>query len=365
MLLLLLRVFFLFLVSLVVTSYYGERTATAQIGVDLPVISLWMGAIGVAIVLVALDLLIAEKSIRAIGAIIFGLAGGLLMSVAASIILNLLIQTYAPMWEGTPFHNVLVVLLGVCFCYLSISFVLQTKDDFRLVIPYVQFSKQTKGGRPMLLDTSVIIDGRIADICETRILESELLVPRFILQELQNIADSSDRLKRNRGRCGLDVLNKLQTNHKVDVTIYSDALPDGTESEPVDSKLVQLARKLNGRVITNDYNLNKVAQIHGVDVININDLSNALKPIVLPGESMSVKIIKPGEEAGQGVGYLEDGTMVVVEQARDKIGQTLNIGVTSVLQTSAGRMIFGRIGGVPALGDRERRPRRGQSDRAD
>lgn len=357
MLLLLLRVFFLFIVSLVVTSYYGEETFSARFGVDLPITSVWLGAIGVGIVLVALDLFVAEKSIRAIGALFFGLAVGLLVSYGFSLILDLLIPTYKPMWEGGPFHNMLKVLLGVFFCYLSISFVLQTRDDFRLVIPYVQFSKQTKGGRPMLLDTSVIIDGRIADICETRIIESELLVPKFILQELQNIADSSDRLKRNRGRSGLDMLNRLQTNPKVDIQIHDEPLPEAGENEPVDSKLVQLARKLNGRVITNDYNLNKVAQLNGVDVINLNDLANALKPVVLPGEKMSVKIMKPGEEAGQGVGYLEDGTMVVVEQARDKIGESLDISVTSVLQTSAGRMIFGRAGDAPPL-DRERRSRR-------
>jgi uncharacterized protein YacL len=207
------------------------------------------------------------------------------------------------------------------------------------------------------LDTSVIIDGRIADVCETRILESELIVPRFILQELQNVADSTDRLKRNRGRRGLDMLNKLQTDPKTDVRIWRDEGSSTNEHESVDSRLVQLARKLNGRVFTNDYNLNKVAQLNSVDVININDLANALKPVVLPGEAMTVKVIKPGEEVGQGVGYLEDGTMVVVEQARDKIGQTLNISVTSVLQTSAGRMIFGRMGDAPP-GERERRSRR-------
>jgi len=357
MLLVFLRAFFLFIVGLVVTGYYGERVMDDPFGVSMPVISLWLGAIGVAIVLVALDLLIAEKSIRAIGALVFGLAAGLLMAYGLSLILDLLIRTYKPFEEGSMFHNVLRILLGAYCCYLAISFVLQTKDDVRLVIPYVQFSKETKGGRPIVLDTSVIIDGRIADVCETRIVESELLVPKFILQELQNIADSTDRLKRNRGRRGLDMLNKLQTNPKIDIQIYDSPAPQGSEREPVDSRLVQLARKLNGRVVTNDYNLNKVARLHGVDVVNINDLANALKPVVLPGEAMEVKVIKPGEEVGQGVGYLEDGTMVVVERARDKIGQTLNIAVTSVLQTSAGKMIFGRIEGAPG-DDQDRRSRR-------
>jgi uncharacterized protein YacL len=248
-------------------------------------------------------------------------------------------------------------LLGVAAVFVCVSIVMQTKDDFRFVIPYVEFAKQTKGARPMLLDTSAIIDGRIADICQTRIIESQLVVPRIVLQELQSIADSQDKLRRNRGRRGLDMLNKLQTDPKIDIEISNTPPPEGTEKDPVDTQLVHLARKMNGRVITNDYNLNKVAQLHGVDVINVNDLANALKPVVLPGETMSVKILKPGEEPGQGVGYLEDGTMVVVEQAREKIGETLTINVTSVLQTSAGKMIFGRLEGS-APGDRDRRLRR-------
>jgi uncharacterized protein YacL len=357
MLLLFLRVLFFFVVGLVVTSYYGEPTASQQLGVELPAISLWIGAIGAAIIVVALDLLIPEKSLRSIGALFFGMAVGMLLTYGLSHILDLLVRTYRPLAEDSPFIYVIKVLMGVFFCYLSISFILQTKDDFRFVIPYVEFSKQTKGGRPILLDTSAIIDGRIADICQTRIIESQLIVPRIVLQELQSVADSSDKLKRNRGRRGLDMLNKLQGNQRIDIQISNVMPPEGTEHEPVDLQLVHLARKLSGRVITNDYNLNKVAQLHGVDVININDLANALKPVVLPGEGMSVKIIKAGEEPGQGVGYLEDGTMVVVEQARDRMGEVLTINVTSVLQTSAGKMIFGRIEGAPPA-DRDRKGRR-------
>jgi uncharacterized protein YacL len=189
----------------------------------------------------------------------------------------------------------------------------------------------------------VVIDGRIADIAETRIFESQMIVPRFILKELQAVADSSDRLKRNRGRRGLDVLNTLRENKKFDLQIMDVQVPAVAAIAEIDAKLVALASHLGGRILTNDYNLNKVAQLRGVDVININDLANALKPIVLPGETMSVKIIKPGEEAAQGVGYLEDGTMVVVEQGKDHIGREVTITVTSALQTSAGRMIFGRL----------------------
>jgi uncharacterized protein YacL len=254
-----------------------------------------------------------------------------------------------------PLISAVKLMLGVICCYLTISFILQTKDDIRFVIPYVEFSKQTRGARPLILDTSVIIDGRIADICETRIIDSVLFIPRFVLQELQAIADSADKLKRNRGRRGLDMLNKLQTNDKVEIRISDTRLPSVDEAGDVDQKLVALAKKLDGRVVTNDYNLNKIAQIRGVDVININDLANALKPIVLPGESMHVKIIRPGEEPGQGVGFLEDGTMIVAEQARDYINREITIAVTSVLQTSAGRMIFGRLDPDKTFGHKEPR----------
>jgi len=235
------------------------------------------------------------------------------------------------------------MLLGVSAVFLSVSFVLQTKDDFRFVIPYVEFAKQSKGASPVLLDTSVIIDGRIADIADTRILESQVIVPRFVLTELQAVADSSDKLKRNRGRRGLDILNKLRENKAIDLQVLEVHVASVDEAGGVDAKLVALARHLEGRVVTNDYNLNKIAQLRGVDVININDLANALKPVVLPGEALTVSIMKPGEEPGQGVGYLEDGTMVVTEQGKDYIGRQVTITVTSVLQTSAGRMIFGRL----------------------
>jgi uncharacterized protein YacL len=284
----------------------------------------------------------------------------MVIAYGLGLILDLVIETYAPdlvidrvqrattvpaVVPPSGARSVIVaakLMLGVICCYLAISFILQTKDDIRFVIPYVEFAKQTRGVRPLLLDTSVIIDGRIADICDTRIVDSPLLIPRFVLQELQTIADSSDKLKRNRGRRGLDMLNKLQTNDKVEIKISDARLPSVDEAADVDQKLVELAKKIDGRIVTNDYNLNKIAQLRGVEVININDLANAMKPVLMPGEALTVKIIKPGEQAGQGIGYLEDGTMVVAENSREKINQEVALTVTSVLQTSAGRMIFGR-----------------------
>ncbi|WP_442602699.1 PIN/TRAM domain-containing protein [Paenibacillus sp. KN14-4R] len=190
-----------------------------------------------------------------------------------------------------------------------------------------------------ILDTSVIIDGRISDICKTGFIEGTLVIPEFVLEELQHIADSSDLLKRNRGRRGLDILNKIQKELDVKVLIYEGDFEDVSE---VDSKLVKLAKVLGGKVITNDFNLNKVCELQGVAVLNINDLANAIKPVVLPGEEILVQVIKDGKEHGQGVAYLDDGTMIVVEGGRDFIGMMLEVMVTSVLQTSAGRMIFAK-----------------------
>ena len=235
------------------------------------------------------------------------------------------------------------LLLGSAAVFVCVSFVLQTKDSFRFIVPYVEFSKEIRGARPLLLDTSVIIDGRIVDVAETRILESNVIVPRFVLDELQAIADSADKLKRNRGRRGLDILSKLRHSEALNIQIMDVGGEDVEGETGVDSKLVALAKRVNGRVVTNDYNLNKVAQLRGVTVININDLSNAVKPVMLPGESMSVKIIRPGEEAGQGVGFLDDGTMVVVEGGSSHVEETVALTVTSALQTSAGRMIFGKL----------------------
>src|SRR4051812_17188652 len=194
--------------------------------------------------------------------------------------------------------------------------------------------------RYKILDTSVIIDGRIADICETGFVDGTLVIPQFVLKELQLVADSSDSMKRNRGRRGLDILQKIQKMASVDVMISDIDFPDVRE---VDLKLIELARTLQGKIVTNDFNLNKVAQLRGVDVLNINELANSLKPVVLPGEIMKVFILKEGKEYNQGVAYLDDGTMVVVDNARKMIGKNIDVVVTSVLQTTAGKMIFGRF----------------------
>jgi uncharacterized protein YacL len=296
-----------------------------------------------AVAVVAADLLTPRKKIQTISAIYFGVIVGVILS---DLIRNALEPTMM-LYMNEQVRLAVSGMLMIFVCYLCVSTLLQTKDDFRFIIPYMEFSKEIKGARPLVLDTSVVIDGRIADVAETRVLDQPLVVPRFVLQELQGIADSSDKLRRNRGRRGLDILNRLQKSPGVEVKIHDAEIPELAGIREVDQRLVVLAKHLGGKVVTNDYNLNKIARLQGVDVINLNDLANALKPIVLPGEGLQVKLIKRGEEPGQGVGYLDDGTMVVTEQGAYHLGETVRLTVTSVLQTSAGRMIFGRMDGGP------------------
>jgi uncharacterized protein YacL len=342
MLLSTLRVFFVLIVAAVAMSYM-EAVYQEQV---IPPTAILIIALGVAALTVALDIFIPQKSLLAISGVFFGLVIGLLVAWGATKILDLVIAAYRPGLDQS-LVDTTKVLIGIISCYLAVSFILQTKDDIRFVIPYVEFVKERKGQHPLILDTSVIIDGRIAEILETWATDSPVVIPRFVLHELQAIADSSDKLKRNRGRRGLDIVNKLQSIEKLDMQFHDARMTREEAAEPVDQRLVTLAHQIGGKIVTNDYNLNKVAQIRGVPVININDLANALKPVFLPGESMQVKIIKPGEAPGQGVGYLEDGTMVVVEGGREKINEVVPIIVTSVLQTSAGRMVFGRTEGAP------------------
>ncbi|ATO49539.1 PIN/TRAM domain-containing protein [Brevibacillus laterosporus] len=240
----------------------------------------------------------------------------------------------------------LPLLVSGLLGYLGFQVGFRKRDEIMAVfsIGRKEKSKKESGGiaanvEHKVLDTSVIIDGRIADICRTGFIEGALVIPGFVLEELQHIADSSDALKRNRGRRGLDILNKIQKELKVNVQIYEG---DFEEIAEVDSKLIKLAKVLNGKVVTNDFNLNKVCELQGVPVLNINDLANAVKPVVLPGEELHVQVIKDGKEYGQGVAYLDDGTMIVVEGGRDYIGLEIDVLVTSVLQTSAGRMIFAK-----------------------
>ncbi|MET3291409.1 UNVERIFIED_CONTAM: uncharacterized protein YacL [Brevibacillus sp. OAP136] len=289
------------------TIHWGEDTL-----LKLPIIDVMFGAMG----------------------LIIGLIPGFLLYLPINSIPIPVLRDFLPL--------VVSGLLG----YMGFQVGFRKRDELMSIFSIGRKEKAKKGSGGIaanvehkILDTSVIIDGRIADICRTGFIEGELVIPRFVLEELQHIADSSDALKRNRGRRGLDILNKIQKELKVKVQIHEGDFEDVSE---VDSKLVKLAKVLNGKVVTNDFNLNKVCELQGVPVLNINDLANAVKPVVLPGEEMNVQVIKDGKEYGQGVAYLDDGTMIVVEGGREFIGSDLDVLVTSVLQTSAGRMIFAK-----------------------
>jgi len=241
------------------------------------------------------------------------------------------------------------ILITIFVCYLGISVAVKRREELMGIfnnLPRLGKEKgvrsEKKAGSHKLLDTSVIIDGRIADLCESGFLEGTLLVPAFVLEELRHIADSEDVLKRNRGRRGLDVLNSIRKNSRVRVQIY-DNKRNLESTGDVDTRLVKLGQHIGAKIVTNDYNLNKVAELHGVEVLNINELANAIKSVVLPGEEMHVQVIKDGKESGQGVAYLDDGTMIVIDGGKRYVGQTAHVLVTSVLQTAAGRMIFAKL----------------------
>jgi uncharacterized protein YacL len=292
------------------------------------------------LILTAVDYM--EKSVQKIPAneILFGTVGAIAGLVIASLV-GVLFAHVSFFW------SVVAVILSVVMAIVGADIAVRKREELMALFSNIKKStgsKDKKGkeslkGEAKVLDTSVIIDGRIFDICQTGFVEGSLIIPTFVLEELRHIADSSDGLKRNRGRRGLDILNRIQKELNIDVQIYEKDFPDIAE---VDSKLLKLAQVLNGKVVTNDYNLNKVAEFQGVPVLNINELANAVKPVVLPGEEMRIQIIKDGKESGQGIAYLDDGTMIVVEGGKRHINEIMDVIVTSVLQTAAGRMIFAK-----------------------
>ncbi|MEM8737869.1 MAG: PIN/TRAM domain-containing protein [Planctomycetota bacterium] len=350
MVLFILRGAFLVLVAAVISLFVGsefQRQGRFGFGTVAAIIGL---TVALATLVIVLDVSSKHKRLSSISGVFLGLVAGLVAAYALSFVVDLIGVYIAPddvsdeqgIARAEALNNLLrgvKVVIGLVTCYVAISLVIQTKDDFRFVIPYVEFAKEIRGNRPTLLDTSVIIDGRILEIIETRVLQGTLVVPKFVLDELQLIADSADGIKRSRGRRGLDILQKLQASTLVEVHIEEK----DAEGSNVDQKLITLGQAMRARVMTNDFNLNKIATLRGVDVINLNDLAKALRPVVLPGEHMNVKLVKPGEAGTQGVGYLDDGTMVVVEGGRTHLGHHVDLVVTSTLQTSAGRMIFGRF----------------------
>jgi uncharacterized protein YacL len=316
---------------------------SAIVGYQVGVLMVWMGpSAGMwgflagalcAILLIVLEMTLRKVSSRGLSAAVFGLLFGLIMA-------RLIVTTLDLVPIGSEVNSSMKAAIVVVFCYLGMMIALRGRDEFNIIIPYVRFARQDQREELVVLDTSVIIDGRIADICQTKFIEGRIVIPRFVLKELQQIADSQDPIKRNRGRRGLDVLGRLQKTPNVDIKIHEEEFP---ETKEVDAKLVRLAKLITAKILTNDFNLNKVAELQGVRVLNINELANALRPVVLPGELLEVRVIKEGKEYNQGVAYLDDGTMVVVEQGRSLMNQTVQVLVTSVLQTAAGRMIFAKL----------------------
>ena len=267
---------------------------------------------------------------------------GLIFGLLIAYLISQLLMRIEIFYIGT----VLSILTYVFMGYLGVTIATKKVNDFLPPLVMSQRAQNVKkkpnpneNATPKIVDTSVIIDGRILDILKTGFVEGTIVIPEFVLKELRHIADSTDALKRNRGRRGLDILNALQKNEIMDIQITNKDYNDESE---VDIKLLRLAKDLQGKVLTNDYNLNKVAELQGVDVLNINELANAIKPVVLPGEEMILTVIKEGKENKQGIAYLDDGTMIVIEEGRKYIGETLKVMVTSVLQTAAGRMIFAK-----------------------
>jgi uncharacterized protein YacL len=326
-----------FVLGLIFASYHLRPNGVS------PLASILIGA-GLGIIFVTIEMRLEKTSLKRLLGATFGTILGILSALMISHLLSLTaIEKHA--------QSYIQVTLLLLMAYIGLVVGAQKGDLLNLAAMGGLFSPERQPRKSCkVLDTSVIIDGRIADVCETGFLDGILIVPQFVLRELQLVADSSDGLKRNRGRRGLDILQRMQKMTTAQVQIVEDDFPAIRE---VDMKLIELAKRYEAKIVTNDFNLNKVAQLQRVPVLNINDLANSLKPVVLPGEIMRVFILKEGKESNQGVAYLDDGTMVVVDNARKMISKTIDIAVTSVLQTAAGKMIFGRY---------EDRPRQERSE---
>ncbi|MDP3142384.1 MAG: PIN domain nuclease [Candidatus Omnitrophota bacterium] len=318
------RIFFL-LISVVVGYHIGSIKDIAILG--------GISGFLIGLLIILLESSMHRVSVRGLSSVVFGLVLGIIMA-------KLLSDIFALLPLGIVASSLLRVILTLIFAYLGAVMALRGKDEFSLVIPYVKFKRQDVREEMTILDTSAIIDGRVLDIYKTKFFDARLVVPRFVLRELQQIADSSDPIKRQRGRRGLEMLQTLQKDSSIDIKIHEEDMVTG---EDVDAKLVKLAKMLESKIFTTDFNLNRIAALQGVKVLNINELANALKPVVFPGEVMEVRLLKEGKEHNQAVAYLDDGTMIVVEEGRRLLGQSIKVLVTSVLQTQAGRMIFAKI----------------------
>lgn len=334
MTLLMLRLFFLILCVMGSWSISQLNDQWAQ----HPILAILVGLAGGG-AFIGIDKLLKGFSLRGLSAASFGILVGFTISyfIGNSVLFKFIDE------EPKLIAQIVMYCVG---SYLAMMIALRAKDEFNMVIPYVKFVRENKPERLVLLDTNIIIDGRIQDVCTTGFLDAVLIVPRFVLNELQYIADAADDVKRARGRRGLEALKMLQLNPRVEVKFHENDVPDIKE---VDGKLIQLAKMLPAEILTNDYNLNRVAELQHVKVLNLNELSKSLRPVVLPGEKLTVRLLKEGREPQQAVAYLDDGTMIVVNRGRRLLGQEIEVTISSVLQTAAGRMAFAEIlGGAHA-----------------
>jgi uncharacterized protein YacL len=321
----------LFLLS---AAFLGHQIGAAYF-LGAPEAGLFGLALGMAMagILIYIEINMAKVSLKGLVAAVFGL---LLALIVSKFIFDAL-DTVQPdtVWTASTKPIIFLIL-----AYLGMIFAIRGQDEFRVIIPFVKFKRQSQNEAITILDTSAIIDGRVADIVKTSFLEGHFIVPQFVLKELQTLADSSDSIKRDRGHRGLEILQKMRKESNFSLRFHEE---DFDQPKDVDGKLIKLAQLLEARILTNDFNLDKVAELLGVVILNLNELSHALRPVLQPGEKLSVALVKEGREKEQGVGYLNDGTMIVVEKGREHIGSTQRVAVTSVLQTAGGRMVFARI----------------------
>lgn len=333
----------LFLILSVVVLSLGIVTGSAEARLGLELAPYWWVGVGATLiffaVIVALDVLTPGRKLSTISAIIFGSFMGLLATIVLSFVIDVFTKTYD--LDVTYAQPILTakVLLGLGLCYLGITTVLQTQDDFRLVIPYVEFSRQYRGARPLLVDSSALIDGRVVELAELGLFKTPIVIPRFVVDELQLLSDANDASRRARGRRGLDAISRLRRSQSLDITIDETSVA----GSGADQMLVERGSALGATIVTTDWGLARVAGIKDVEVINVNQLARVLRPNVQPGEELRLRLIRPGEQEGQAVGFLEDGTMIVVADAAHLIGESVEIDVTGTTQTSAGRLVFARL----------------------
>ncbi|MCA9305420.1 MAG: hypothetical protein KDA16_02730 [Phycisphaerales bacterium] len=331
------------LLLMVVITSLGIVKLSSESSLGLDVVANWwaavVGTLAFFALVVAIDILTPKRKLATISSILLGVFAGILATALLSFVVDLFKETFVFTDEYNRIFLTIKILLGIGLCYLGVTTVLQTSEDFRLVIPYVEFAKQFRGTKPLVLDSSALIDARVLEAAETGFLQAPLIVHRCVLDELQTMADAGDKSKRARGRRGLDIVARFQRSPRLDVSIDDAQIP-GTG---VDQKLVELARLLPALIVTGDTGLARVAAIQGVGVLNINDLSRAMRPTLVPGDSITIELVRPGEQPNQAVGFLDDGTMVVAENGAPHIDTTQQLTVTSAVQTSNGRLIFARM----------------------